>query len=140
MSTDIRNRDFRRRCLEIYTDWQRVGRRASLREVVEAAIASPAPSFYVSPDYAYDKIINMFRKPAMPPATSPRACMWLEIAALVRAEQLRRGVTVSRALSTVLNFRQPSGFHISTREGLRIASGVFERRTEHRPRRSAQSI
>ena len=48
MNKNCRNNDFRRRCLEVYGEMERMGRRPTLREVVVKAIATPAPSFYVS--------------------------------------------------------------------------------------------
>jgi len=137
MIKNLRDNDFRRRCVEVYGELERQGRRPTLREVVETAIASPAPNFYVAPGYAYNKLLRMLRHGEITAGATPRERMWLEMAELVRAERLRRGCTVARALGTVLNFRRPSGFFLSTEEGLRIARSAFEGRVVHRPRRTS---
>ncbi len=139
MNKNCRNNDFRRRCLEVYGEMERMGRRPTLREVVVKAIATPAPSFYVSSEYAYNKLLRILHCGELPDPSTPRGCMWMEIAALVQSEQLRRGGSMARALGHVLNFRRPSCFYISTREGMRIASPAFERRRIHRPRRPQEA-
>lgn len=137
MNIEKRNSAFARRCTEVYEQCARSGRRPSLEEVVVRALATAPECFYVDPVYAYNKILRIYKHGAGSLPSTVAGCMWLELAAMVRAEQLRRGGTVSRALDYVLNFRHPSGFHMSRREGMRVAGAVFERRVEHRPRRSA---
>lgn len=138
MIKDIRDNDFRRRCAEILREMETGGHAPTLREVVAEAIETPAPSYYVSGVYAYEKVLRMLREDAVPQGNTPRERMWRELAERVAAERERKECTVARALSTVLNFRRPTGFFISEQEGLRIARGAFVRRSVYRPRRAAR--
>lgn len=136
MRRQQRNKDFCRRCGEIYEAMQRRGISSpALAEVVSEAIATPAPGFYVDPEYAYGKVLEMLHgRRAEDPAT-PSGRMWMELTDMVRERLAERGGTVSRALGHVLNFRRPSAFHITHRLGCRIAAREFETRLVHRPRR-----
>lgn len=121
MIKDLRDNDFRQRCLQIFRRHELDGRTPTLRDVVATAIDSPAPCYYVSHIYAYDKL-SRFRHSGRPPqGNAPRDRMWREIAAAVDAERAALGISYSAALANVLNFRRPSSFFISLSEGLRIA-------------------
>ncbi|MDE6137449.1 MAG: hypothetical protein K2F97_08240 [Muribaculaceae bacterium] len=138
MIKDLRDNDFRQRCLQIFRRHELEGRTPCLREVVVKAIDSPAPCYYVSHIYAYDKLSRFRHGAGMPRGNGPRDRMWREIAAAVDAERAALGITYSAALANVLNFRRPSSFFISLQEGMRIAREAFERRIVYRPRRAAR--
>lgn len=138
MIKDLRDNDFRQRCLQIFRRRELEGRTPSLREVVAEAIDSPAPCYYVSHIYAYDKLSRFRHGVPLPRGNAPRDRMWREIAAAVEAERAALGIPYSDALANVLNFRHPSSFFLSLAEGLRIARKAFERRTVYRPRRAAR--
>lgn len=135
MISTQRNLDFRRRCREIYGEMSRQGVSPDLRAVVRRAISTPAAAFYTDPVYAYNKILLLRRDGTASLPPTPAGCMWMELLAMVNAEVMRRGCSVSRALDYVLNFRHPSSFHISVGLGMRIARAEFESRRVHRPRR-----
>lgn len=135
MIKELRDNDFRERCLQIFRELEAEGTAPSLRRVVRRAIDSPAPSYYISSEYAYSRLCG---KAPLPEGDSPRARMWREIAAAVAEVRERRGCCLTRALGTVLNFGRPSSFFLSMEEGMRIAGKAFERRTVYRPRRSAK--
>lgn len=140
MSVKNRNADFKRRCLELYHEAQRRGIPVTPESIVARAIDSPPQCFYVDPVYAYNKVLRILAKGTESIPSTPAGCMWLELTAMVRAELLRRPAPVVQALGHVLNRRHPSAFHISFREGMRIARTLFHtHHTIHRPRRAAKT-
>ena len=111
-----------------------VGRTPTLREVVRRAIACRPQAFYIDTVYAYNKLCRMQRSPGEA-ASTPVACMWRQLAALVEAERLRSGSSILRALGDVLNRERPTSFALSVDEGVRIARQLFIGYSSHRPRR-----
>lgn len=139
MSKTLRNQAFAKRCLEIYSKAQASGGAPTLSEIVVRALATAPDYFYIDPVYAYNKVLRLLRGGALTvPCRRAADCMWLELAAMVQAEHLRRGCTKSRAFDHVISRGHPSSFHMSYREAMRVARSVFESRTSHRPRLSLQ--
>ena len=132
---DARNRAFQKVCVDIYMHTASRGKAPTLDRIVAMANTTSPDYFYVDSVYAYNKLLKMFASGYVRLPRSERDLMWLELAEKVKAVQLRKKCAMAPALDYVLLHSRPSGFFLSQREGMRLARIVFERRTEHRPRR-----
>lgn len=142
MNNKQRNRDFCRRCIEVYNDMEQAGLVPTIKEVVRRAIDTPAPSYYIDSYYAYTKILALRRTGTDSLPDTPTGRMWSEISRKVDSELRRNPGYIINALTYVLNFCHPSFFPISEVQGMRIARNafLFRARYEHRPRRGKKAI
>lgn len=118
--TELRNRAFVKQALAILSRHMRAGERITRRQLVEKALASRPPSYFINQDQVSIVLSAIDRMPDFKPA-SERHAMWLEIRNRVRnlmegPRKLRR----HEAVSFVLNFTQPSRYFISHKTADRL--------------------
>lgn len=113
-----RNRDFARRCSEIISSSPR---ELTVPEVVDLALMTPAPCYYVSFDTARRRITEL-RKGKLPVRSQRHIDKWREIERKVTSFE-RRGHQTDRALAIVLASALASSFFISRHRAQHIAYG-----------------
>lgn len=122
----MRNEEFRRRCVEIFNDDYRQGKFPTVDSILERAMAKQPRCFYVNYDRA-SRRLSQIERYGLDVAVKEEESrnMWGEIMGHVQA-YLLQNPKASRctALTFVLNFRRPSRFHISKANARRIIRGL----------------
>lgn len=116
-----RNEDFLRRFTHIMAERARAGLPLAVTAAVREAIASGAPRFYLTREYAL-KQLRLRRQGRRPPGERPYiATMWAELdEALAQRMRSRASEDEWVALDAVLVCHSPSRFFISEAEALRL--------------------
>ncbi len=126
--TKERNRDFAAQCRRIKRQAMKNGETLTEAQVVELAIESPAPGYYVDYDYA---LTRFYRKQAKESKRELKRKMWGELRRKVEREMEERDACVADALHSVLAFQPASRFFIDKIQGQRL----YAKMKRSRPRR-----
>lgn len=121
---ELRNRAFVKQAMAILARHLQAGERLTRRQLVEKALASRPPSYFMEQDQVALVLGILDGKPDFRPSTE-RQAMWLELKKKVAdltdgPRRLRR----CQAISFVLNFTRPSRFFISPKTADRLLAAV----------------
>ena|GEM_PF-2400643 len=130
-----RNRDFMARCQEIARNWNE-NHPPTRQQIVDRALTSVAPGYYVTFDHAYNCILRL-RNGNLPHNTSPiKRQMWIEInEKVVRYQEKHQRVSTPDALSMVLTTKA-SRYFISPTYAIRLfyhLNNPYESRKKNSP-------
>lgn len=114
-----RDKDFIEACQSVLSHCS-CDSRPCMRAIVASAIASPAPSYYVSPDYAF-RIMSSYLNHGKLPSRRLAREMWLEIASKVtRLRRENPSIPLIKAVTEVTANEHASRFFISDGYALRL--------------------
>lgn len=127
-NTTARNRDFIRRCFEIYEANLREGRRLSPGELVRVALHTRPKAHYLAFDSA-SKTLHRIERQGLGVFKEPVAqARCAELRSQVdEVRRVRKKLTFAAALSAVINFGRPSRFFMSEERALRILRPYYTR-------------
>lgn len=135
-----RNRDFLAAVNALLRDPRTLDK--TLREVVETAAASPAPSYYISYPYAFRWLNRNSTRELRPGLSRERWKMWRELREKTEKEMAVKGCPRDQALARVLCDSQASSFFISPQTAWSLYNQLMSGRTSYtyrphlrRPRR-----
>lgn len=120
----LRDKHFMDACRKLMSDPQ--SNFSSSRALTARAAMTPAPSFYLSFDYALRKI-RLIRKGMCHPEPGIRGRKWTEIIDRMERIMERHGIDDSQALARVLESRAPQ-YYIEPRTALRLYFRIRHRR------------
>lgn len=128
LNTSARNRDFIRRCFEIYESHLREGVGLTAEELVRLALQAQPRAHYLSFDTASKKLHLIERCGIGIVKEAAARAMWTELRSQVdEVMRVRRNLTFSAALSAVLNFGRPTRFYMSVERARKIIRPYFTR-------------
>jgi hypothetical protein len=139
--TEMRNRDFIKRCLVTAERERARGTEPTVRRIVALTVYGGAGGYFLSFDramalvYAYHKIPVDERRPCCNEHPSQvRARHLAEAAERVRSE---RGVSLTEAVTTVLKSQYAPRYYFSVEYGMRLFNQYTQRQTQYKPVRAA---
>ncbi len=95
-------------------------RRLSVKELTRLAAASPAPSYYLTLDYAINQLRRIRLSGVYPFPDSARGQKWIELDERVRRIERRRNIPFTKAVEKVLTDGKASSFFLSPTSAMRI--------------------
>lgn len=128
----LRQSQFFQLCRQISRRSIADGTKLSARQIVDIALKSPAPSYYVEYTYALRRLSRPL--PTGTRCPSPRNLMWNEISRRVNnRRQNRPNLSLGQALSLILAEGNASSFFISPAYALRLYYRLLsqKRRSPH---------
>ena len=126
-STLIRNREFTRRCIELYKRDISQGAVPTIDNLIDRVTLMQPHAYYIAYDTAAGRIYEI-KKYGMEKVVSSAVArkMWQEMIDAVEQTMATRGcMSFDKALSFVLNFRRTSRFYISRDTARRILTKHF---------------
>lgn len=128
LNTTARNRDFVRRCFEIYEAHLREGVSLTPDELVVIALQSRPRAHYLSFETASKKLHLIERSGIGIVKEAAARAMWTELRSQVdEVMRVRGNLTFSAALSAVLNFGRPTRFYMSEGRARNIIRPYYTR-------------
>lgn len=127
-----RNSDFMEAFKQATTRLMKSGE-PTVDEVIGELLDGDAPAFYVSFEYAYNKICQIVKGKCRL-ANTRRSIMWLDLAREVRRViSLKHPITIADALMDVLETSRAPSFYLSHESARRLYYKILQkRRTSHR--------
>lgn len=121
---ELRNRDFVRRCVELYAVMSRSGQSPDVRTVVKSVIYSGAGGYYISYDHVARKVVRILVKPRDQRCVPGEKAHQMRLRHIAEAVEKRLTehplMTFSDALRDELNRGHAPRFYFSVEHGVRI--------------------
>lgn len=128
--TRERDRDFIRACSAVMERYRRLGRSVTERRIVEEALRSGAPFYYISLDHSLERVSKLLKDSSYGDRSircTARREMWSEITGKVAVELNRGRSTLTQCVAKVLERGSASRFSISLPYGIKIFRNHFKR-------------
>lgn len=128
--TRERDRDFIRACSAVMERYRRLGRSMTERRIVEEALRSGAPFYYISLDHSLERVSKLLKDSSYCDRSircTARREMWSEITGRVAVELNRGRSTLTQCVAKVLERGSASRFFISLPYGIKIFRNYFKR-------------
>lgn len=131
----MRNRDFYRECRRQLSLAATAGEAVPISTIIERAIYTPAPGYYIDFKYAYRRIAELNACGEVKTKSALRRQMWSEIAQKVKAlMDVSSRLTLNNALTRVLADSRSSRYFITPAYAYRLYYSLSHQRRSTRLR------